>query len=201
MQNHMNKWPAIITTTITTSTNLHNMANSLSLNDSRAKLLSHFSSHPPSEVPKRWAALWDQGDFLPFDRGFPNPALADTLADRQDILGTATHKPDGSELPKRKKALVPGCGRGYDVLLLASFGYDAWGLEISEIAVKRARAEEEKNGGEETYAAKEEGVGKGKVTFFQGDFFDSTGWIDKIGTGKGFDLIYDYTVRKLLFDY
>lgn len=180
------------------------MANDVSLNDSRAKLLSHFSSHPASEVPRRWAALWDEGDFLPFDRGIPNPALADTLNDRKDILGTATDKPNGSNLPNRKKALVPGCGRGYDVLLLASFGYDAWGLEISETAVARAREEEEKNGGKEVYAAKDEEVGKGKATFFQGDFFDATGWKERIETGEGFegfDLIYDYTVRKILFDY
>lgn len=187
---------AVIVTIATT--NLHAMANNLSLDDSRAKLLSHFTSHSPSEVPSRWAALWDEGDFLPFDRGFPNPALADTLTDRKDILGTATHNTDGSKTPNRKKALVPGCGRGYDVLLLASFGYDAWGLEISETAVTRAREEEEENGGKEMYAANEEAAGKGKVTFFQGDFFDSRGWIERIGTGngfEGFDLIYDYTVR------
>lgn len=176
------------------------MVNNLSLTDSRAKLLSHFSSHPPSEVPNRWAALWDQGDFLPFDRGLPNPALADTLTNCKDILGTVTHTPEGSNLPNRKKALVPGCGRGYDALLLASFGYDAWGLEISETAVKKAREEEEKNGGNEMYAARNEGIGKGNATFFQGDFFDSTGWIEKLGMGdgfEGFDLIYDYTVRML----
>ena len=82
------------------------------------------------------------------------------------------------------------------MLLLASFGYDAWGLEISDTAVMKAREEEVKNGGKEMYAVKEEGVGKGKVTFFQGDFFDSTGWMEKIGAGEGsgFDLIYDYTV-------
>lgn len=37
------------------------------------------------------------------------------------------------------KALVPGCGKGYDVLLLSAFGYDATGLEISSKALEEAR--------------------------------------------------------------
>lgn len=37
-------------------------------------------------------------------------------------------------------------------------------------------------------------VGKGKVTFVQGDFFDDA-WLKEIGVPRnGFDVIYDYTV-------
>ena len=46
---------------------------------------------------------------------------------------------------QRRKALVPGCGRGVDVLLLASFGYDAYGLECSATAVDACKKEEKEN--------------------------------------------------------
>ena len=58
------------------------------------------------------------------------PALLDTLINHKGVVGNAM---DGS---RRKKALVPGCGRGVDVLLLQSLGYDVVGLEISPGAVK-----------------------------------------------------------------
>ena len=157
--------------------------------------LPQIFSGPPTEASGRWSKLWDAGDFLPFDRGFPNPALEDTLAQRQNLLGTATQYVDGSKTATRKRALVPGCGRGYDVLLLASFGYDAYGLEISETAVQRCKEEYEKNG--HKYPVRDEKIRAGKVVFVHGDFFDSTTWqgsVQSLGSQKTFDLIYDYTV-------
>ena len=38
----------------------------------------------------------------------------------------------------RRTALVPGCGRGHDALLLAAWGYDVVGLDYSAEAVRRA---------------------------------------------------------------
>lgn len=94
-----------------------------------------------------WAELWDksEGKPLPFDRGFPNPALEDTLIEKRDIIGDPIGR-DAQGNTYRKKALVPGCGRGVDVLLLASFGYDAYGLEYSATAVKVCKEEQAKNG-------------------------------------------------------
>ncbi len=40
---------------------------------------------------------------------------------------------------KGKKALAVGCGYGYEVELLASFGYDAYGIDISKFGTKRAK--------------------------------------------------------------
>ena len=160
------------------------------LQESRAKLASHFASGGAADGQK-WAQLWDQGDFLPWDRHGPNPAFEDILTQRQDLVGPPIMKdPSGNQ--RRKKALVPGCGRGYDVLLLASFGYDAVGLEVSETAVKRGREEKEKNGGE--YPIKDEKQGAGKVSFVQGDFFKSEWLGPDVGKDGVFDLIYDYTV-------
>ena len=165
-----------------------------SLQEARAKLANHFSNGTADEG-SRWAELWDKGDFLPWDRHMPNPALEDILTERRDLIGPPTIK-DGSEKEKRKQALVPGCGKGYDVLVLASFGYDAYGLEISETAVKRCIEEQKENG--HKYPVKDLVVGAGNVTFIQGDFF-KTAWLrENVGRHGRFDLIYDYTVSLLV---
>lgn len=121
----------------------------------------------------------------------PNPALEDVLADRQDLIGFCFKQgPNGEK--QRKKALVPGCGRGYDVLLLASFGYDAYGLEVSEKVVELCVQEQKTNG--QNYPAKDESAGSGSATFLHGDFF-SDEWDGKVQGEAKFDLIYDYTVQ------
>ena len=166
-----------------------------SLQETRARLANHFSNGTASEG-SRWAELWDKGDFLPWDRHMPNPALEDILTERRDLIGPPTLK-DGSESERRKCALVPGCGKGYDVLLLASFGYDAYGLEVSETAVKRCLLEQRETG--HRYPVRDQAVGAGKVVFIQGDFFE-TAWLHEyVGRNGQFDLIYDYTVSPSVF--
>ena len=165
----------------------------------KERLQEHFADadHNPAE---RWDNLWKAGDFLPWDRGQASPALEDILIEKTGLIGESTAGTnDGQKI--RKKALVPGCGRGYDVLLLSSFGYDAYGLELSETALKRALEEQEKNA--HKYAARDPKVGKGAVQFLNGDFFDSTTWKqggssvgEKLAQKGTFDLIFDYTVRR-----
>jgi len=168
------------------------MPEDVPLNDARARLAAHFSPHPPSAHPSHWDALWAKGDFLPWDRGQPNPALVDTLHDKRGLLGPPV------EGGKRKRALVPGCGKGYDVLLLASFGYDAWGLEASPNAVKACEKlkQEVEQKDWEGYKVHIEDIGRGKTEFVHGDFFQD-GWVEKT-EGAQFDLIYDYTVGAFL---
>lgn len=139
-----------------------------------------------------WAALWEKGDNLPWDRGFPNPALQDTLVQQRDSIGGPIVQ-DSQGKSYRRKALVPGCGRGVDVLLLASFGYDAYGLEYSATALEMCKKEDAENRG--LYQVQDQNVGWGKVAFVQGDFFDDR-WLQEIGVPlNAFDLIYDYTVQ------
>jgi len=150
--------------------------------------MSHFAGDT-SKHQNKWSDLWDKGDFLPWDRGTSNPALVDVLSLGQDLLGSCFLE-DAFETRRRKRALVPGCGKGYDVLLLASFGYDAFGLEVSETAVKRCYEEQETHG--DKYPVRDEKGGAGKVTFMFGDFF-GTDWMKNVeGDGK-VDLIYDYS--------
>jgi len=164
-----------------------------SINDAvRTRLQEHFLPFVQSLHPSRWDDLWKTQDFLPWDRGTYNPALADVLTQRSDLLGAPTVIDDSTGVKRRKRALVPGCGKGYDVLLLASFGYDSYGVEASANAVRACEkyAEEAAEG----YMARDPEVGSGSVKFLYGDFFKD-GWVGEVdgGLGEGFDVIYDYT--------
>ncbi|KAJ5454558.1 uncharacterized protein N7458_005514 [Penicillium daleae] len=151
---------------------------------------AHLATYQGDKYVDGWASLWDKGDNLPWDRGFPNPALEDALVQRAGTIGGPLAQ-DAQGQSYRRKALVPGCGRGVDVLLLASFGYDAYGLEYSATAVELCKKEETEN--HSWYRVRDEKIGKGKVTFLQGDFFDDA-WLETIGVPRnGFDVIYDYT--------
>ncbi|KAJ5380028.1 uncharacterized protein N7496_002456 [Penicillium cataractarum] len=151
---------------------------------------AHLAKYQGDSYVDGWASLWDKGDDLPWDRGFPNPALEDALVQRAGTIGGPLAQ-DAQGQSYRRKALVPGCGRGVDVLLLASFGYDAYGLEYSAAAIEACKKEEKEN--HSWYRVRDQTVGKGKVTFVQGDFFDDA-WLKTIGVPRnGFDVIYDYT--------
>jgi SAM-dependent methyltransferase len=149
--------------------------------DARARLTAHFKGDP-SEHTKKWDQLWVEG-FVPWDKGFPSPALVDLLEERTDLFPSKQG---------RQKALVPGCGRGYDVLLLSAFGYDAYGLEVSSKALEGAREVEKKMDGKGVYATKE-GTNKGAITWITGDFFTAD-FLGEVEGESSFDLIYDYTV-------
>jgi methyl halide transferase len=159
--------------------------------EARARLQGHFEEYSGGKYGEGWENLWAKGDFLPWDKGAPNPALIDILEERQDIIGTAMIETDGKL--GRKKALVPGCGRGVDVLLLKSFGYDAVGLEYSETAVKACYKFEEEHGRE--YGTHDGKAGEGSAQFVVGDFFQDD-WLAGAAGPENFkfDLIYDYTV-------
>jgi SAM-dependent methyltransferase len=158
----------------------------LSLAETRAELSRHFSSYQGDDYTDGWNKLWEQGSFLPWDRGRPSPALEDTLVSHRDIVGSAVV--DG----RRKKALVPGCGRGVDVLLLESYGYDAVGLEVSQKAIQACFEYAEQHAS--LYPVKDEEVGKGSRKFVKGDFYEDNFLKDaRLAPGQKFDLIYDYT--------
>lgn len=157
---------------------------------------SVLSQHQGDSYVNGWAQVWETCDSLPWDRGFPNPALEDTLTERRSTIGGPI-APDGGGRGHRKKALVPGCGRGVDVLLLASFGYEAYGLECSPAAVEACKQEEAAN--LDKYPIRDERIRRGKIYFVYGDFFKND-WLEELGLGlNSFDLIYDYTVRKPMF--
>lgn len=96
---------------------------------------------------------------------------------------------------RRKKVLIPGCGRGYEVVMLALHGFDAYGLDISETAISEAK----KYSSEELQNPHDYNFGPnnpsqtiastvGNVSFFNQNFFEK-GWEKDMK----FDIIYDYT--------
>ncbi|KAI5307170.1 hypothetical protein KEM56_003586 [Ascosphaera pollenicola] len=148
-----------------------------------SKPSSIVSSYPPDQQSAAWDTLWQQS-CTPWDRCEFSPALRTTLRERHDILGDAV-RPSG----ERRKALVPGCGRGWDVLLLASFGYDAYGLDVSAKAVEACKELELK--ARDELPAENASLGKGKAVFVKGNFFEDD-WRRELGV-QSFDIIYDYT--------
>lgn len=158
---------------------------SLNTPTARERLRTHFIGDESQHLQK-WDDLWQQ-KFVPWDKGTPNPGLVDLFFERQDLFPSSP-----SAGASRKKALVPGCGKGYDVLLLSSLGYDAYGLDYSGTALDAARANEREFAGKGVYEGKE-GVEKGKVIWVSGDFFKDD-FLGVVDGEKSFDLIYDYTV-------
>jgi methyl halide transferase len=160
------------------------------LDQARAALKAHFNEYSGDNYADGWAKLWADGSFLPWDRGFPSPALTDTLENHRDLIG-------GPMLEtRRKKALVPGCGRGVDVILLQSFGYDAVGLEVSAGAVQAAKEFADQYSLK--YPARDGESGKGSCKFVHGDFYKNDFLADAgLNEGEKFDLIYDYTVSSI----
>lgn len=124
------------------------------------KLLNLFKDQPLAEHGRRWDSLW-QEDHTPWDRAEPSMALRDLLADRPDLV------PPASGGHARPRALVPGCGRGYDVLLLAAFGYDAYGVDYSAKATKEAARYQDKvyAEGDERYRPRD-GLVRGTVKWW-----------------------------------
>ena len=70
-----------------------------------------------------WQERFEAGQ-TPWDRGAPNPQLADWIA-------------SGALAPCR--ILVPGCGSGHEVAELARLGFEVVGLDYAPAAVERNR--------------------------------------------------------------
>lgn len=135
---------------------------------------SSSSSTPPEEPDQAsfWDHIWVNEQIPKFDVQSPSPCLRQYLAQRK--------------LPLTGRALVPGCGRGYDVLALAKAEGAEWkeiiGLDISPTGVAAARTYLEGALG------KEEEEMKSWCHVEEGDFFKL-----KVEREEGFTFIYDYT--------
>ncbi|CAL5036851.1 unnamed protein product [Urochloa decumbens] len=105
-----------------------------------------------------WEKSWEFG-VTPWDLGKPTPVI-------EHLVRSGT-------LPKGR-ALVPGCGMGYDVVALASPERFVVGLDISDMAVKKAKQWSSSVPNADYF------------TFLVEDFFKWT-------PDEQFDLIFDYT--------
>ncbi|KAI1135623.1 S-adenosyl-L-methionine-dependent methyltransferase [Hypoxylon sp. FL0543] len=155
------------------------------------QLVSHFMNRDRNDQSSGWAELWDtnQTDF--WDRGKPSPALIDWIELQPEVLP--------SHQGRRLTALVPGCGKGYDVVMLALHGFNVYGLDVSRKAVETAQeyaATELREPSAYNFAFEDDylELSPGSLKFIEGDFF-KTDWEKEIEIDgfQGFDLIYDYT--------
>jgi len=71
-----------------------------------------------------WEDLYQQGD-TGWDRGVISPALQHWL--------------DHGELKAGQRILIPGCGRGYEVIALAKRGFDVTALDLAPSAIDAVR--------------------------------------------------------------
>ncbi|KAF4806447.1 putative thiol methyltransferase 2 [Colletotrichum siamense] len=159
------------------------------------RLVSHFTSKDRERQSAGWAELWESDESNLWDRGKPSPALIDLVESRSEVLPRPS-------TGRRLKALVPGCGRGYDVVMLALHGYDVYGLKVSERGADVARqyaATELPEPGEYNFDTHNSvsGAQPGEVKILAGDFFKRD-WEAQCASSsgddfQGFDLIYDYT--------
>ncbi len=74
---------------------------------------------------EEWNAFYQRGE-MPWDLQGPSPVLKTVL--------------DLGLLADRPRMLVPGCGRGHDVLQLAGRGHDVWGVDFAEDAIAALNA-------------------------------------------------------------
>jgi SAM-dependent methyltransferase len=74
-------------------------------------------------MARDWNKAYEDGD-TPWDKGFASPPLVEFLA-QHSIAG---------------RVLVPGCGTGHDVRVLAAQGADVVGLDIAPGAIRKADA-------------------------------------------------------------
>lgn len=157
-------------------------------------LRDHMARYAGETYVEGWAKLWNnkkEDETLPWDRGCHSIALEELLMKwKQSGEGVFAQK---TQAKQRRRALVPGCGTGYDVLLLASFGFDVYGLDYSQNAVEYAKGYAAENA--KKYPVKDAELGRGKVVYVEGDYFKDD-WLEGLGLPENsFDLIYDYTVR------
>jgi methyl halide transferase len=116
----------------------------------------------------RWDDIWNAGLVIGerFDVGTPSPALLQLI--------------DKGEIPNGR-ALVPGCGRGYDVFALASPQRYCLGLDMAEKAIESALNFMKS-------IPPDMQPPEGQADFKVGSFFD----LSEEAQDK-YDFIYDYT--------
>ncbi|KAG8962659.1 hypothetical protein FRC03_003912 [Tulasnella sp. 419] len=118
---------------------------------------------------------WDSGDVQPPLKDLATSPLGKTIIDDIFCADEATHT--------TPRALVPGCGKGYDAAFLASLGLKTWGIDLSPLAIEAASswvATVPEFNKEDSTLAK-------NVSYHALDFFKF-----EVPSEK-FSLIYDYT--------
>lgn len=163
--------------------------------DERERLRQHFNTLPPEQQAQGWDVMWEK-KITPWDQSRPNPALVEALELKPSLTESPFMQVDDKKV--RKKVFVPGCGGGYDVQLFASYGFDAYGLDVSKHGIEKAKQHLRDQGKEQTYKLQNIQNGRGESNFILADFF-ADDFLAETHPGvprsspRTFDIIYDYT--------
>ncbi len=135
---------------------------------------THLSYEHPMTQRTDWEGHWQQQN-IPWDQGEAAPELlvalgtaeeSSSLDLSQGLLGL------GHSKSRRRRALVPGCGQGWDAFALAGAGFEVVGLDLAPSVV-------------EVFSAGRERLGV-DATIEIANFFE---W----EPDEPFDVIWDYT--------
>jgi len=124
---------------------------------------------PASE--NAWDLAWQEGA-TPWDSGHIQPPLREYMESDDGRCFRST-------LSAGSRALVPGCGKGYDAAYFATLGYDTLGQDLSPLAIEKAR--------EWATSAGTPPQALARLSFKVQDFFKFD------IPDQGFELVYDYT--------
>jgi thiopurine S-methyltransferase len=94
------------------------------------------------EIPSVERRFWQGGVFDTTTQGLPSPQVKPARRDRSGLCPATPALCDwldGHPLGPGR-ALVPGCGRGHDVIELARRGFDTLGVDFAGSALRDARA-------------------------------------------------------------
>ncbi|MGE0798395.1 MAG: methyltransferase domain-containing protein [Lautropia sp.] len=95
-------------------------------------------------VPGPNVAFWQrrfESRATPWDRGAVNPQLEQWVRSGQlQPSSSAEARGIGGDDPRLTRVLVPGCGSGYEVAMLAEWGFDVTGVDYAPAATERTRA-------------------------------------------------------------
>ncbi len=137
---------------------------------SRSKACCRLHAVDDDSIPSAengWEKHWAK-NHTPWDAGASAPALEALMKSSR-----------WNDKKHSGRALIPGCGRGYDVATLARYGWEAWGVDLAPSLKPHF----------EQLMAQQPRELAGRCHLVLDDFFAS-----KVnGLPEAFDLIWDYT--------
>ena len=105
------------------------------------------AAHPYSNLQTPARAVPSSGKYASYDDAYANDAVPwNDLPVASEVV-TLTAALGGRQHPK---VLDVGCGSGHNLTLITELGFDCWGIDISETAIRRLHA---KGGANERFVA------------------------------------------------